>query len=56
MVDGSAEAGVDWLEDSRSALLVDLDNDGDEDLIVATIAMVVFLENTIFFYFHLDIY
>ena len=45
VVDGSAEAGVDWLEDSRSALLVDLDNDGDEDLIVATIAMVVFLEN-----------
>ena len=45
VVDGSAEAGVDWLEDSRSALLVDLDNDGDEDLVVATIAMVVFLEN-----------
>ena len=45
VVDGSAEAGVDWLEDSRSALLVDLDNDGDEDLVVATIAMVIFLEN-----------
>jgi len=45
VIDGSAEAGVDWMEDSRSALLVDLDNDGDEDLIVATIAMVVFLEN-----------
>ncbi len=43
--DTSAEAGVNWLEDSRSALLVDLDNDGDEDLVVATIAMVVFLEN-----------
>ncbi|MEO1826602.1 MAG: VCBS repeat-containing protein [Roseibacillus sp.] len=45
VVDGSAEAGVDWLEDSRSALLIDLDNDGDEDLVVATIAMVIFLEN-----------
>ena len=45
VADTSAEAGVDWLEDSRSALLVDLDNDGDEDLVVATIAMVVFLEN-----------
>ena len=45
VVDGSTEAGVDWLEDSRSALLIDLDNDGDEDLVVATIAMVIFLEN-----------
>ena len=27
--------GVDWLESSRSALLVDLDNDGDQDLVVA---------------------
>jgi hypothetical protein len=28
------QAGVDWLEDSRAALLVDLDNDGDQDLVV----------------------
>lgn len=41
----SALAGVDWLEDSRSALLVDLDNDGDQDLVVATIAMIAFAEN-----------
>jgi len=33
--DTSVEAGVDWLRDSRSALLVDLDNDGDQDLVVA---------------------
>ena len=38
--DGSAEDvsdkwGVDWLEDSRSALFVDIDNDGDQDLLVA---------------------
>ena len=26
---------VDWLHESRSALLVDLDNDGDQDLVVA---------------------
>ena len=44
-VDVSAQAGVDWLEDTRSALLVDLDNDGDQDLVLATIAMIVFLEN-----------
>ena len=48
--DGSVEdisrySGVDWLEDSRAALLVDIDNDGDQDLVVATIAMVVFAEN-----------
>ena len=32
--DVSREAGVDWLESSRTALLVDLDNDGDQDLVV----------------------
>jgi hypothetical protein len=30
--DASAQWGVDWLEDSRGALIVDLDNDGDCDL------------------------
>jgi hypothetical protein len=48
--DGSAEdvsrySGIDWLEDSRAGLLIDIDNDGDQDLVVATIAMVVFAEN-----------
>ena len=41
----AADWGVDWLEDSRGALLVDLDNDGDQDLVVATIAMIAFAEN-----------
>ena len=36
---------MDLLEDSIRSLIVDIDNDVDEDLIVATIAMVVFLEN-----------
>ena len=38
--DGAAEDisdtwGVNWLEDSRSALFVDIDNDDDQDLLVA---------------------
>ncbi|MFV2067005.1 MAG: FG-GAP repeat domain-containing protein [Pirellulales bacterium] len=33
--DRSNEAGVDWLDQSASALLIDLDNDGDQDLVVA---------------------
>lgn len=41
----SAEWGVDWLEDSRGALLIDLDNDGDQDLVVAVIGGVVVAEN-----------
>jgi len=31
--DTAAEAGVNWLEGTRAALLVDLDNDGDQDLV-----------------------
>ncbi len=33
--DRSAESGVDWLDPTAAALLVDLDNDGDQDLVVA---------------------
>lgn len=43
--DVSMEWGVDWLEDSRSALLVDLDNDGDQDLVVAVLGNVVLASN-----------
>ena len=48
--DGTAEDvshqwGVDWLESSRSALLVDLDNDGDQDLVVALLGSVVIASN-----------
>ena len=45
VTDRSAAAQVDFLEDSRSALIIDLDNDGDQDLVVATVALVLFLEN-----------
>lgn len=41
----SAAWGVDWLEDSRGGLLIDLDNDGDQDLVVAVIGGVVLAEN-----------
>ncbi len=45
VVDYSAASQVDFLEDSRSALIVDLDQDGDQDLVVATVALVLFAEN-----------
>ena len=45
MTDISAEAGVDFLDSSHSALLVDLDNDGDQDMVVATVAALLFLSN-----------
>ena len=43
--DISAKTGLDWYEDSRAALLIDLDNDGDQDLVVATIGVIAFAEN-----------
>ena len=41
----SAAWEVDWLESSRSALLLDLDNDGDQDLVVAVMGGVVLASN-----------
>jgi hypothetical protein len=35
LTDVSSAAGIDWMEMCRSALLVDLDNDGDQDLVMA---------------------
>jgi hypothetical protein len=43
--DEAAEAGVDYLDNTRSALLVDLDNDEDADLVLATATGLLFLEN-----------
>lgn len=43
--DVSREAGVDWLDYSASALLVDLDNDGDQDLALAAGWGVIFMSN-----------
>ena len=43
--DISAEAGVDWMELTRAALFVDLDNDGDQDLAMTQGWYWVLLEN-----------
>ena len=44
-VDKSGEYGANMLDDSRSSLLVDLDNDGDQDLVVATKSDLVLFSN-----------
>ena len=44
-VDVSRAAGVDWLESSHGALLVDLDGDGDQDLAIAMFGAVMLAEN-----------
>jgi len=41
----SAEAGVDWLESTHAALLVDMDNDGDQDLLLSIEEGILFLVN-----------
>ncbi len=45
VVDGSAEAGVDFHDNTRSALLIDFDNNGSQDLVLATVSGVLFLRN-----------
>ena len=44
-IEDSAGWGVDWLQDSRSALLVDLDNDGRQDLAVAIFGSLLLARN-----------
>ncbi len=44
-VDLSAGSGTDYLDFSRSALLIDLDDDGDPDLVVSVGAELLFLSN-----------
>ncbi|MEZ5329960.1 MAG: VCBS repeat-containing protein, partial [Verrucomicrobiales bacterium] len=43
--DASAAFGVDWLDNTASALFVDLDNDGDQDLAMTMRSGVQVLEN-----------
>lgn len=44
--DVSTESGADWLDFTSASLIVDLDNDGDGDLALATNSGVLILENT----------
>jgi hypothetical protein len=43
--DRSHDAGVDWLAHTSSALLVDLDNDGDQDLVIPMPHSLLVMEN-----------
>ncbi|MDA0812545.1 MAG: VCBS repeat-containing protein [Verrucomicrobia bacterium] len=43
--DVSAENGVDWLDNTRSALFIDLDNDGDQDLVIGHTSALLLNEN-----------
>ncbi|MDX1382036.1 MAG: VCBS repeat-containing protein [Thermoanaerobaculia bacterium] len=43
--DRSAEAGLDFLEPTRAGLFVDLDNDGDQDLVLSHRPAILVLEN-----------
>jgi hypothetical protein len=43
--DVSSESGVDYLEPTHSALLIDLDNDSDQDLALASGRFILLLEN-----------
>ncbi len=45
VTENSQAAGVDWLDPSHAALLLDLDNDGDQDLVFSTDVGLIFLEN-----------
>ena len=43
--DQSAESGVDWLDQTSAALFCDLDNDGDQDLVIGTQAGILVMRN-----------
>jgi hypothetical protein len=45
LADRAEASGTDWLDHTASALVIDLDNDGDQDLVLATYARVIVMEN-----------
>lgn len=45
VVDASAASGTDFRLQSQAALFVDLDNDGHQDLVIATTLGVIFMQN-----------
>ena len=45
LVDQSRKFGIDWLEDSRSSLIIDLDNDGHRDIAVSMFGLVLIAKN-----------
>ena len=52
--DMASTAGVDWLDSTTSALLLDIDHDGDQDLVLASQAGLMFLSNDGRGVFHLE--
>jgi hypothetical protein len=45
VVDASEASGTDFLLQSQAALFIDLDNDGHQDLVIATTLGVIFMQN-----------
>ncbi len=43
--EAASEANVDWLDSTRAALIVDMDNDGDQDLVLTQSTSVLIHEN-----------
>ena len=43
--DISASSGLDFLEPTHSALMIDVDNDGDQDMILASSRFILLMEN-----------
>lgn len=44
-VDVSAERKLDWIDSTRGVIFVDLDNDGDQDMVSSTLSNVIVLAN-----------